>query len=348
MEAKKVLRGFFWFAFAAFLAASIPHVAYFFRAFEPQDAGMDLWFWSVATFIAISIDVTVFLLSMTVASLHRQHASKGLIVSVWFFIIALAGLSWYMNNQYATHFADTRMIAATSLDIPWVGQIKDINPLIASCFQILAIAYTWIADKIAANETQKTAAQLEAEAKELEQISIQRQRIAAIKRANNKNFITNAISDVKEIKGQLFTRDQGQSSDDEQPQESRVQEQSKDRNTDELEALKLRSTATQTGDKNTNEVPHSSDENGAKIDAQNDGLDGLSGRSTVTIETAAKMIGCEMKYVKQLRSRGRLKTSPRNNELITVASIKSYNAARRKTNQKPQESDDETQLSAAQ
>jgi hypothetical protein len=45
MEAKRFLQGFFWFAFAAFLAASIPHVSYFFRAFEPVDAGLDWWSW---------------------------------------------------------------------------------------------------------------------------------------------------------------------------------------------------------------------------------------------------------------------------------------------------------------
>jgi hypothetical protein len=31
------LQWFFWFAYASFLLASIPHVAYFFRAFELRD-----------------------------------------------------------------------------------------------------------------------------------------------------------------------------------------------------------------------------------------------------------------------------------------------------------------------
>jgi len=45
-KAQIVLKWFFWVAFAAFLSASIPHVAYFFRAFEPQNPAEDAWWWA--------------------------------------------------------------------------------------------------------------------------------------------------------------------------------------------------------------------------------------------------------------------------------------------------------------
>src|ERR1043165_6743964 len=73
-----------WLAFAAFLLASLPHVAYFFASFEPQNADgtvSDYW-WFVAYALAVSIDVTAFLLSLNVAIKMRK---------------ATAGLPWYQK-----------------------------------------------------------------------------------------------------------------------------------------------------------------------------------------------------------------------------------------------------------
>jgi len=177
------LQWFFWFAYASFLLASIPHVAYFFRAFEIHNDGQDLIWWIVAYVIALSIDVTVFLLSVSVANMHRAHKSTGLILSVWAMIVALTAFSWFMNYKYATHFASTTMLSPTPLTIPWLGTIHDVNPLLASMFQVLAVAYTWIADKIVSDEKPKTAAELKADADELAQVLTERKRMAVMKRA---------------------------------------------------------------------------------------------------------------------------------------------------------------------
>lgn len=222
MSAKKFLSFFFWFAFAAFLAASIPHVSYFFRAFEPNDVGLDWWYWSVSTFIAVSIDVTVFLLSMTVAGLQRQRKAKSLVFSVWLFIVVLSSLSWYMNNQYAVHFANTGMLSATPITIPFVNiLITDINPLIASCFQVLAIAYTWISDKISSDEAPKKAAELEQEANELAALTIQKQRIAAIKRENNVSGATALFDASASILGHIRSKVKASPQADSVPIESK-------------------------------------------------------------------------------------------------------------------------------
>jgi uncharacterized membrane protein len=197
----KVLQGFFWVAFASFLGASIPHVAYFFRAYEPM--GDDTPWWIVSYAIAISIDVTIFLLSVTVAGLQRQKKSAALILSVWVFIVGLALVSWYINWLYAAHFVDSSMISSTPVTLPFIGRIADINPLIASCFQVLAIAYTWISDKIAKAETVKTAAQLQQEADELEAIAIQQQRIAAIKRGSRVSAVKALINAGSEVASHL-------------------------------------------------------------------------------------------------------------------------------------------------
>ncbi len=167
----KFIKGFFWFAFAAFLAASIPHVAYFFRSFEPQGASDDLYWWGLSYCIAGSIDVTIFLLSLTVARLHRRGNATGLIASVWVFIIGLTALSWFINWEYAQEFSSSMLAHVANLQVTLLGftvKIGDINPVIASMFQVLAIAYTWISDKVAADEKPKSAQELKAIADEEE------------------------------------------------------------------------------------------------------------------------------------------------------------------------------------
>jgi hypothetical protein len=150
MKANSVLRWFFWVAFASFLLASISHVAYFFRAFEPQDSSW--YWWAVAYAIAVSIDITIFLLSLTVAELRNRKVNTWVVVSVWIFIAGLAGLSWFINWEYAFQFA------SHMLDKPaGFGIVGMINPIVASCFQALAIAYTWISDKIAVAGEEKSA-----------------------------------------------------------------------------------------------------------------------------------------------------------------------------------------------
>ncbi len=196
MDTNTIVKRFFWGAFAAFLLASIPHVAYFFRAYEPVAQGAeDIWEWCVSYAIAGSIDITIFLLSVTVSGLQRRRAKKSLIFSVWIFIFALAVLSWYINDRYALHFLNTSMMSATGIVISlWSfhATISDINPLIASCFQILAIAYTWISDKLTANETAPTAKDLELLANELAAAKIQKERIKEI----NKGKVSSAAIDA--------------------------------------------------------------------------------------------------------------------------------------------------------
>ena len=145
MTANIALKRFYWIAFAVFLIASISHVAYFFRAFEPQDTS--LYWWLVAYAIAISVDVTIFLLSLSVAELRRRKVDTWIVVSVWAFIVGLAALSWLMNWEYATQFT-SNMLSKPSAN--WFVAL--INPIFASCFQALAIAYTWISDKIGQSE----------------------------------------------------------------------------------------------------------------------------------------------------------------------------------------------------
>lgn len=203
----KALKGFFWFAFASFLAASIPHVAYFFRAFEPQaTAGQDpLFYWGIAYVLALSIDVMIVLLSVTVAQLKHQQVGRGTIFSIWVFILLLTGLSWFINWQYARQFSSAMLnqVAGTHLNVyffsPSVGQI---DPIIASMFQVFAIAYTYIADKIAMSKP-KTAEQLKQETDEEEARSMELARLEAIRTRRRQQRVAAMVGTIQHLSTQV-------------------------------------------------------------------------------------------------------------------------------------------------
>jgi hypothetical protein len=89
-----VLQVVLWVAFGAFLLASLPHVAYFFASFEPEDSNgnvSDYW-WIISFIIAISIDVTSFLLSLSIANKMRR-------ATPWLVICATSG-RWLRSRHY--------------------------------------------------------------------------------------------------------------------------------------------------------------------------------------------------------------------------------------------------------
>jgi hypothetical protein len=152
-----------WLAFAAFLFASLPHVAYFFASFEPESNGqVDGYWWLVSYALAIGIDVTSFLLSLNVAIKMRRATSGlagipklaatiGVVVTHWPFILLLVGFSWLVNFEHAKEFHSSMLALAENADINllfWQGKLADLNPIIASAFPVLAVAYTGMSDRI--------------------------------------------------------------------------------------------------------------------------------------------------------------------------------------------------------
>src|SRR5216683_2561961 len=109
------MKYFFWISFAVFLAASIPHVAYFFASFEPSQGPEGVWWWTVSYAIAISIDVTVYL------------------------------LSWAVNWAYSKQFYSVSMLNAAETAAPW---LTNVFPFMASAFPLLGIVYTMMAETI--------------------------------------------------------------------------------------------------------------------------------------------------------------------------------------------------------
>lgn len=152
-----------WAAFLMFLAASLPHVAYFFASFEPVDAAGNVseWNWWIAYGIAGTIDVTEFLLSIKFARRLKQ-VTAGLpwyekiapafvtILSYWPFLLLIAGFSWVANFEHAKEFQSGFMLSVADTVkvnlILWQGTLQDLNPVLASAFPVLSVAYTFMMD----------------------------------------------------------------------------------------------------------------------------------------------------------------------------------------------------------
>lgn len=140
-----MMKYFFWIAFAVFLAASIPHVAYFFAAFEPSQGQEGVWWWAVSYAIAISIDVTVYLLSWTAFQRYRKYRTPKAVWQHWLLIIMCTVFSWGVNWAYAKQFHSTVMLSAAETTAPW---LINVFPFMASAFPLLGIVYTMMAETI--------------------------------------------------------------------------------------------------------------------------------------------------------------------------------------------------------
>jgi hypothetical protein len=137
------MKYFFWIAFAVFLAASIPHVAYFFASFEPSQGPEGVWWWAVSYAIAISIDVTVYLLSYTAFKRYRKYRTPKAVWQHWLLIVMCTVFSWAVNWAYAKQFHSVTMLSSAEGAAPW---LTGVFPFMASAFPLLGIVYTMMAE----------------------------------------------------------------------------------------------------------------------------------------------------------------------------------------------------------
>jgi len=146
------MKYFFWIAFAVFLAASIPHVAYFFASFEPSQGPTGVWWWAVSYAIAISIDVTVYLLSWTAFQRYRRYRTPRAVWQHWLLIVMCTVFSWAVNWAYAKQFHSTTMLSSAESAAPW---LTGVFPFMASAFPLLGIVYTMMAETISETSTEE-------------------------------------------------------------------------------------------------------------------------------------------------------------------------------------------------
>ena len=203
------MKYFLWIAFAVFLAASIPHVAYFFASFEPSQGPTGVWWWAVSYAIAISIDVTVYLLSWTAFQRYRRYRTPRAVWQHWLLIVMCTVFSWAVNWAYAKQFHSTTMLSAAESAAPW---LTGVFPFMASAFPLLGIVYTMMAETISETSTeekQEKAQQLSALTELARQTNLP---IATLRRAltsgsrfsaSNLLSITNKASAGQTIQGEI-------------------------------------------------------------------------------------------------------------------------------------------------
>ncbi len=209
----KFTRAFFWFGFCVFLAASIPHIAAYYRHFDPNGGGFaNSANWVISYLVAIVIDVTDVLVSIAVLKELNRGTPQRYLLGYWAFIVFVMALSWLINWQYNIVFVTQTFARADSQQIFGVA-VGSLNPILGSAFQLLLLVYTAMAHKFAAKPVQKTAAQLRQEADELEQITLQQARIDAVKKLcsdNKVGGIFDSLGQAKERAKTLFGNDQQQ------------------------------------------------------------------------------------------------------------------------------------------
>ena len=345
------IRVVFLFAYGAFLWASIRHVATFFHNFEP--GGND---WTGSYTLSISIDATALVLTIGVMFFRKSMPGLALGV-VWFFIVALTAFSWLVNWEYAMRYQSNDLTADPAL--------KLLNPILASSFAFLNLAYSVVAEFFSTRK--QTAEELAQEADRLESLAEQQTRLDAanarmrkpsvIQRA--KELLLEAKTAAQEVRGvqeeeeeevvaapqePLSAMDRwhdslaSNSSQDAAPKAFREDSTNNghdaDPSEDETPELTASGYSQQTpaitGKRATRDAGKDRSEQARKTSARATTRDGSATPLSVTVKGAAAMLGLSESYVRELRNNKRLRSPGRNKKLLLVSSIKAYQAARQK------------------
>jgi len=169
-----IIRVIFIFAYIAFLAASIRHVATFFHNFEADPSD-----WVNPYTLAVSIDLTSLVLTVGVM-FFRKNMPWYAQLFTWVFIVALTAFSWFVNWEYALTYQGNALHVNNTL--------RMLNPILASSFAFLNLAYSVVAEFFSSKT--ESAAELAAKVDELEQLEEQQRRLAAYReRTKNPSVI---------------------------------------------------------------------------------------------------------------------------------------------------------------
>ena len=163
--------------YAAFMWASIHHVAVFFDNFE-QNGASDAF---GSYLLAGAIDITALVTTIGVM-FFRKSMPRKIQAILWVFIVGLAIYSFFINWEYASHFQNSQLILQpigqttpvydTQGTLHYVPVMVAntwllyVNPALASCFTIFALIYSVVGEFFGAKAP--TAEELEARKKYLE------------------------------------------------------------------------------------------------------------------------------------------------------------------------------------
>jgi hypothetical protein len=343
-------RRFFWGGFAVFLLASIPHIAAYFRHFDPASSGLaldNLWYWGIAYLLAIVIDLSDVLVSIAVLKAMRQGERWYNLIGYWAFICFIMALSWFFNWQYNLVNGTHAFATADQVEVLHLFTIGQINPVIGSAFQVLLLVYTAMAHKFA--QKPKTAEELKAEADRLEGLEREQKRIDAYHARNRKpGLIQRAKETAKEVKAAAKEVLQNEeeisllASENESISASENASANGRQNGEQNQDNPERKPAGKTEGYTAEEEVGKTGDGGKKPLA----FPTLSKRSTeplsVSIKEAAAMLGISEAQVRALKNRKRLRSPSRNQKNITVASIRAYDESRQKSGQTGRQTSEQT------
>src|SRR5258708_16304364 len=323
----KFTRGFFWFGFCVFLGASIPHIAAFYRHFDPNATPgsiQDITDWTIGYLIAIVIDVTDVLVSVAVMKELNRGTKKRHLLGYWAFILFVMSLSWFVNWQYNIVY-QTQAFAKTDAYQIFSITVGSINPVVGSAFQLLLLVYTAMAHKFTVQPVKKSAEQLRHEADEMEQVVMQQARIDAVKKMQNDNKvggIIDTIGQAKERAKTLFSNGQNvlQSEGNTDPRNASIEEVK----TPELEQSETPSEVDIEDIQNEPHTKYPDDVLSVLVKFPKVQSWLTTSQRTATIEQVAEVTGLSKRRVVNRVKDGTLKRNSRNQNLVHISSVIEY------------------------
>lgn len=337
MSKQLVTKLIFWLAFCAFLSVSIPHVAWMYHSYEPQD--LPVW-WVIAYAVAIGIDILVCWLSWV-----QSNGNTGDKIVTWLFIGLLAALSWYANYLYSMVHNPAYQVRVWNIDLGFGITTGQVTPVIVSAIPVFIIGYTYMLSKVnKADVKPKTALQLKAEADELQDAMREKQRIAALKRGGKVSALTGLFDAGKTVVNHV------RKADESTEHNAAITEQ--DTTISETSAAPIFTSENAAPAQvptqpisagimpmiTEQDAPVKPDDNAgihAGITEQdttkNDTASGSTGARSVSIKEASRIMGKSEQYVRTLVNNGKLHTAPRNKKLVLKSSIDALLTARKET-----------------
>ena len=320
--------------YIAFMWASIHHVAAFFNDFE-ADTGNTVGSYLLAS----AFDITALVTTIGVM-FFRKSMPTWVFWIVWTFILAIAGYSFFINWEYASHYQNTALLLQPTGETTPVydaqgvlhyvpvmrvnTSLLGVNPILASGFTIFSLIYSVIAEFFGTKAP--TAEELLAKKKYLEETS---SILEDIKKLEGKNKEAPLIHRLKqgalEVKSAVkeVIQSEHQPELTEGDEEQSIQTDESLQSTSNEQSIRDESEV-QNGDQSELEAGIKDSENAI----QNGRWNGFTSRSTVPVEKAAELLDVSINTIVTLRNKGALKTAALNKQLITVASLKAYDLKR--------------------
>jgi hypothetical protein len=328
------------------LLASTPHIAAW---FAHNDQTSNIWTvvysWVIGYLIAFAIDGTSVavlygLLGLFRAKVKAPGKKTGLVLGLLF----LALLSTYINWQYDVQNMTTAFAKADAIMVGTMP-LRDINPLIGGSFALLNIFYAVLSSLVQSDEK----AEMTDEEYEQEKKRIARDKeLRALRKGDAQGFLSRgkeAVLGQSQGADELLNTALSYLRDAREllpiyQEERAVQALAAHLNIRSKSVLPVLIQARsmierEDQDRLIREATYAQEDDqeqemNESTEDQEAMLGNLQGRETVPLEVAARVLNCQIKYVVRLRNAGKLKHVPKRDDLITVASLRSYLAARGK------------------